>query len=932
MESILLKASAGSGKTTRLTQEVFERISAGGKFILALTFTRAATAEMRSRIMDQIASKKERPLLDRMRLIMEAGRVGYSTIDSFFYRLFAAGCDAPRMADEKAQMDLSRDIEKRFRDGIARCGGEKRLIIAARILNTELDSLWGSLEEEQTLERCLPEMERLDDLESLMKENVLLLRELDSLSRAANAMAESMPKRINEWVIAAMTEYGRFMSSALSAYSDLEQYASLGKNIVWQRSPYSDLNVIFRDYRKTAEKLALNKALLRELAVAFLCGIYLDAANAVKEEKGVIFFADVRKSLLALDDAVSRERPKLLGSYFSLGLDRTEHLLVDEFQDTSTRDMAILLPLIDEILSGPGERGERSFFAVGDWKQMIYGWRGANREALEDAIGGYLQNGVIRERALAHNYRSTPLLISFFNKLVENLFEGGEKKETQTSPEEPGGCRGASECISEVGLVELEKQGSSEAPWYPAIVEYLQKKKKEYGCFWGDMAVLALTNNHVQKIEAELIAHEIHVSSVKGRQLLATEEGVAVMLFLTIILSREGREAFAAEAAASPLWKERFGNAKEIRDEFAARFPRPFGLAAVSLAIERLRGKVSAVFLDIWQDEALAFFGEGGADADEFLARMFRVRWSVRVPEGENRDSIKVDTIHGTKGLQFPHVFIFWNEDERSDAFYLPSQKCHVRFSSGETKCLEAAQSNWAREIIEKQSLHLQRMRRERANVFYVAATRAIRTLAVFLPVIKSGGYKTVHQAVLKTFEQFAPEGTKTEQGFFSRLPQKTERTAVWDAPHRRGGEPDLYGEIDPALVSESIKAGIARGERLHRWLARVLDPDRLPPRGELNQEEYDTVVRFVRRKEVFELLFGPGHIYVEQPISDQKDFGVVDRMIVSDHAVTIMDYKSGSLRGLRRKYEEQRERYTRIMKSIYPSRTVVYHILSIDP
>ena len=84
MESILLKASAGSGKTSRLTREVFERISAGGKFILALTFTRAATAEMRSRIMDRIASEKERLLLDRMRLIMEAGRVGYSTIDAFF--------------------------------------------------------------------------------------------------------------------------------------------------------------------------------------------------------------------------------------------------------------------------------------------------------------------------------------------------------------------------------------------------------------------------------------------------------------------------------------------------------------------------------------------------------------------------------------------------------------------------------------------------------------------------------------------------------------------------------------------------------------------------------------------------------------------------------------------------------------------------------
>lgn len=929
MESILLKASAGSGKTSRLTREVFERISAGGKFILALTFTRAATAEMRSRIMDRIASEKERPLLDRMRLIMEAGRVGYSTIDAFFYRLFAAMNDAPRMADEKAQIDLAREIEKRFRDGIARSGGEKRLIIAARILNTDLDSLWGSLGEEQTVERCLLEMERLDDLENLMKENVLLLRELDSLGRAASALAEGMPKRINEWVIAAMTEYDRFMSGALSGYPDLGQYTSLGKNIVWHRSPYSDLNRIFLEYRKTAEKLSLNKALLRELAVAFLCGIYLDAANAVKEEKGVIFFADVRKSLLALDGAASRERPKLMGSYFSLGLDRTEHLLVDEFQDTSTGDMAILLPLVDEILSGPGERGERSFFAVGDWKQMIYAWRGANREALETAIGGYLQNGVIREQSLAHNYRSTPLLISFFNKLVENLFEGAEKTESQTSPEEN---RRASDGVSEVSLVQLERQGASEAPWYPAIVEYLQKKKGEYGCSWGDMAVLALTNNHVQKIEAELIAHGIRVSSVKGRQLLSTKEGVSVMLFLTIVLSREGQEAFAAASAASPLWKERFGNAREIRDEFAAQFPRPFGLAAVSLAIERLRGKVSAVILDIWQDEALAFFGEGGADADEFLARMFRVRWSVRVPEGEDRDSIKVDTIHGTKGLQFAHVFVFWNEDEKSSPFYLPSQKCHVRFSAGETKCLQAGGSNWAREIIEKQNLHLLRMRHERANVFYVAATRAIRTLAVFLPVIKSGEYKTVHQAVLNTFAQFAPEGTKREQVRFSRLREEGKRTAVREAPPRRGGEPDPYGEIDPALVSESIKAGIARGERLHRWLARVLDPDRLPPRGELNPEEYDTAVRFVRRKEVSELLFGPGRLYVEQPISNKNDFGVVDRMLVSEHAVTIMDYKSGSLRGLKRKYEEQKERYTRIMKSLYPSRTVAYHILSIDP
>ena len=165
---------------------------------------------------------------------------------------------------------------------------------------------------------------------------------------------------------------------------------------------------------------------------------------------------------------------------------------------------AILLPLIDEILSGHGERGERSFFAVGDWKQMIYGWRGANREALEKAIGSYMENGVITESSLEYNYRSTPLLISFFNELVENLFNGKEKTETQKPPEKTNGFEG----VTEVNLVNWKKTALRRTPFYPAIVEILKEKKSEYGCQWGDMAVLAATNNHVQKIASELVKEE----------------------------------------------------------------------------------------------------------------------------------------------------------------------------------------------------------------------------------------------------------------------------------------------------------------------------------------------------------------------------------------------------------------------------------------
>lgn len=931
MKSILLKASAGSGKTTRLTAEVFKRILIGGKFIVALTFTRAATTEMRVRIMKEIADKKGLTLLERLRLIMEAGRVGYSTIDSFFYRLFAASRAAsgytPKMADEKAQIELLSEIEVHFRDSVMKSGKGNKLIIAAILLGTDIDTLWGSLVDEQTIERCLMDMDRLDDIDDLMKENGILKNSLGSLSRKANELSELLPARIDNWVVNALADYDIFISKTVATHSDLENYESLGKNIKWDEKPYAELNRIFKDYRETAERLAVNKALLRELATTSLCELYLKAAHAVKNEKGLIFFHDVRRRLLALDGEASMERPQLMSDYFSLGLDRTEHLLIDEFQDTSKGDIAILLPLIDEILSGRGERGDRSFFAVGDWKQMIYGWRGADREALEEALGNYIKNKVITESSLEYNYRSTPLLISFFNKLVQNLFSGKEKAETQKPPEKPDTFDG----VTEVNRVELEKDGNSEAPFYPAIVEYLKKKKAEYGCSWGDMAVLALTNNHVQKIEAELLKNDIGVAAVKGRQLLSTEEGVAVMFFIAAVLGKDDETRFIATAANSALWKEMFGNIKATRAEFAQKYPQPLGLLAVSCAIELLRGKLSSTILDIWQDEAQTFFSEGGADVDEFLLRMFNIRFSVKVPEAEQSENIKVDTIHGTKGLQFKHVFVFWNEDEKTSPFYLEAQQCNMQFSGDEIKFLGASDSAIAKDIIENHEINLKRLRREKANVFYVAATRAIRTLTVFLPKKKDENYKPVHQAVLDTFLRFAPDGSKKEICYLSGKKKEPEPVIILSVSAKHNDEPEKYGEIDPVLVSANIKAGIMRGDRLHRWLTGVIDKTAFPPAGELNDEEYEVAVCFVERSDVSSVMFRPGKLYIEQQISDKENFGIVDRMIVSDNLITIIDYKSGSMRGLRYKYDEQLKRYTKIMETLYPQRRVEYYMLSID-
>ena len=244
---------------------------------------------------------------------------------------------------------------------------------------------------------------------------------------------------------------------------------------------------------------------------------------------------------------------------------------------------------------------------------------------------------------------------------------------------------------------------------------------------------------------------------------------------------------------------------------------------------------------------------------------------------------------------------------------------------------MSASELEVARNIIEMHEINLARLRREKANVFYVAATRAIRTLTVFLPTKKDENYKPVHQAVLDTFSRFASDGSKKEICSSSGKPEEPQPLTIYNVPAKHNDEPEKYDEIDPALISSYIREGIMRGDRLHRWLAKVIDQTALPLAGELNDEEYEAAIRFVERSDVFPIMFRPGNLYVEQQISDKESFGIVDRMIVSDNLITIIDYKSGSMRGLRQKYDEQLKRYTKIMETLYPQRRVEYYILSID-
>src|SRR5690349_11753772 len=97
---------------------------------------------------------------------------------------------------------------------------------------------------------------------------------------------------------------------------------------------------------------------------------------------------------------------------------RVDHLLIDEFQDTSPTQWRLLLPLLGEMAAGEAGRA-RSLFIVGDAKQSIYGFRRADPRLLGRATAWMQQRLDAATEPLHHSRRSAPAIIDFVNALFD---------------------------------------------------------------------------------------------------------------------------------------------------------------------------------------------------------------------------------------------------------------------------------------------------------------------------------------------------------------------------------------------------------------------------------------------------------------------------------------------------------------------------------
>jgi ATP-dependent helicase/nuclease subunit A len=449
--SVSLSAGAGCGKTFVLTQRFLAALEpAAGKAagsvrldqLTAITFTERAAREMRDRIRDACSKR----LLEApehqgeywLRLTRELDTARISTIHSFCGSLLRAhaveaGIDPHFSVLDQAQADtllyelIDREIRRRLAlreesvlDLVVQFGlGSLREMVRQMLdVRQEIDwpqwraetpdgllSRWEAYWRKDTVPRATEKIARAPATATVLEISRSNPPSHPAMRDRCMALLEQLPALGQQTT----TESP---AAALAAIRENAKVQGGGGKKAWASEP------IYEQFRDAAAKLrsliddagkrlAFDPKAARPAAQAALrlLAVADEVAAAYQEEKRELAALDFDDLLIAARDLLAGphggELRKRLAAH-------TKLLLVDEFQDTDPLQAELVKSLCD------GRFADGKLFFVGDRKQSIYRFRGADPSVFEQLRGQIADAGRL---SLTLNFRSQPAVLDFVNAL-----------------------------------------------------------------------------------------------------------------------------------------------------------------------------------------------------------------------------------------------------------------------------------------------------------------------------------------------------------------------------------------------------------------------------------------------------------------------------------------------------------------------------------
>ncbi len=580
---VSVTAGPGSGKTTVLVERylhILRTHKPNIDQIVAITFTNRAANEMRERLRSDLseilrtANAKDRPRwLDYKRTL--DGAV-ITTIHGFCARMLRefpveAGVDPQfvLLDEHRAAMLLESVVEevlsKFISDGhdeVSRLTlgvGRAKLADALGQVYREVRGQGLSFEElaQKTASSHASETaheEALEDLDRAMKEFL-------ALPRTTPAQKAKYDAIVNEW--------SRFRSyvDKIPEHETLAEFCqmveALREHRPPRRPPFAEhldiLDEIFwgRDLSGRIPRICFDLFANRyALEMVNLLG---EIDLRLKEEKHKI-------SALDFDDLEIRTLELLNNpAVIVRASERYRFFLVDEFQDTNALQRQLLEKLTMSRGRGP------NLFIVGDRKQSIYGFRGADVDVFRETTRALVEAGG-EAKPLLLNFRSQPPLIAFFNYLFSRLFQPPEdvvhmsedelaklgyvKHEPSEAKREPRDSGPLVEL-----LIATRPASDEESPAYVELRELdaaqiatriVQLKEANPELKYSDIALLFRAMTQVHFYESAFRRFSIPYQTVLGRGFYEREEITDLIQLLRFLDNRTDELALAA-VLRSPL-------------------------------------------------------------------------------------------------------------------------------------------------------------------------------------------------------------------------------------------------------------------------------------------------------------------------------------------------------------------------------------------
>ena len=701
------------------------------------------------------------------------------------------------------------------------------------------------------------------------------------------------------------------------------------------------LKIGFKDY-------IFNKLLLNNIFSIAVLNELSNELDQFKEENNVKHISEFN---YAIAEIIRKEPTPFI--YERLG-ERYHHFLIDEFQDTSVMQWHNLLPLVHNSLS----EGYQNLI-VGDVKQSIYRWRGGEVEQFVQLPENIFQSKLLpnpnelknsllnnsEEKVLSDNWRSDKEIVQFNNTFFNNLktiISPDLQAIYESSEQNPKGKDGG---YIYIDLTPDTKNFKSDV--MDKIIQQIQLlRSKNYD--FKDIAILCRTRREACQAAESLNKSGINVLSDEALLLSASKDVNFILAVLAYLHNTYDKVSQTHIVSYLYYNNENVDyNLHHVLESIGEGDSHVFNSFIKSLSIdfkpqalwelaiydlvERLIHifKLSStdVYLHYFLDVIHKFSIKNSNDIVAFLEWWDKNYDKEAIVVPDDLDAVKVMTVHKSKGLEFPIVFIpfNWKIGKPNDEIWVDAK--------GKIKKMKVALLNNSKQLELSEYAEIHKEEKNKAimddlNVLYVAMTRAKHQLYIYTAEYKSlDDFNTLSKLIGYYFK------SKTHEFPISigKLESKSNKKEINNLTFNLN-----YSSLSDWRKTIRLKNNSNQlwdvnldrqqwGSLLHECLAQIHYPkdkeavlDKLERNGlisvEMKSKLRNRIEKLLNDEQLLPFFLEDWKVKTEQIILQESGESYVpDRLIIKDNKVKIIDFKTGSVSQME-KHKKQVERYYKVL------------------